>query len=393
MVDGANPKRIAKTPYGPDLPFFWPTRVPLETMRARSAAAGATLAFAGTVLRTQALRAAPEWASPNEVRLDLHTLRLREFARGGGRFALVVAPYAGHSATIADYQPGQSLVTTLLERGIGRVAVTDWKSAVAATKDYDIDNYLAELNVCVDDLGGAVDLIGLCQGGWLSAMFAARFPTKVKSLVLAGAPIDTQAGRSPVKTYAETLPTEFYQRLVEAGAGLLKGEFMLAGFKSMHPEIHYGGKYRDLYRNIDDPEHRRRFEDFERWYEHTLDLPGAWYLQVVSQLFKENRLAKGRFVGLGRRLQLSDVTCPVYLLAGERDDVTPQEQVFNAEPLLGAAGGQVVKEVAPGGHIGLFMGESTLAETWPRIAAWLLDVRRGAEQGQQLAQGAANAQS
>ena len=48
-------------------------------------------------------------------------------------------------------------------------------------KDYDIDNYLAEINVCVDDLGGRVNLVGLCQGGWMSAMYAARFPDKVAS--------------------------------------------------------------------------------------------------------------------------------------------------------------------------------------------------------------------
>ena len=47
-----------------------------------------------------------------------------------------------------------------------------------------IDTYLADLNVVVDHLGGAVDLIGLCQGGWLSLMYAARFPAKVRRLVL-----------------------------------------------------------------------------------------------------------------------------------------------------------------------------------------------------------------
>jgi pimeloyl-ACP methyl ester carboxylesterase len=41
----------------------------------------------------------------------------------------------------------------------------------------------------VDDIGPPVDLIGLCQGGWLSLVYAARFPGKVRRLVLAGAPI------------------------------------------------------------------------------------------------------------------------------------------------------------------------------------------------------------
>jgi len=47
-----------------------------------------------------------------------------------------------------------------------------------------------------------VNLVGLCQGGWMSAMCAARFPRKVASLVLAGAPIDTDAGNGPIKRWA-----------------------------------------------------------------------------------------------------------------------------------------------------------------------------------------------
>jgi poly(3-hydroxyalkanoate) synthetase len=43
-------------------------------------------------------------------------------------------------------------------------------------------------------------------------------------------------------------------------------------------------------------------------------LPGRFYLQAIVQLFKENRLANGTFVGLGKRLDLEDVICAVYLL-------------------------------------------------------------------------------
>lgn len=357
---------------GLDVPCFWPLCLPQWLTRARLDALRKNLAFVETVHRTHVRRPAPEWSTSNAVRLALHTLQLRDFSRqADGPFTMVVAPYAGHSSTIADFRKGQSLVETLLDHGLGRLCVTDWKNASEATKNYDIDNYLAELNVCVDELGGSVNLIGLCQGGWLSAMYAARFPAKVRTLVLAGAPIDTDAGEGPVKDYAHTLPTAFYERLVKLGGGMLKGEFMLTGFKSMHPDTQYVAKFHDLYRNIDDPEHRRRFEEFERWYEHTLDLPGVWYLQVITQLFKQNRLAKGEFVGLGRQLKLKDVTCPVYLLAGEVDDVTPREQVFNAETYLGTPRTQIIKEITPGGHIGLFMGKETLAAKWPGIAAWI----------------------
>ena len=56
-----------------------------------------------------------------------------------------------------------------------------------------IDDYLSALNVAVDQIGGKVDLVGLCQGGWMALVYAARFPAKVRKLVLAGAPVDIRA--------------------------------------------------------------------------------------------------------------------------------------------------------------------------------------------------------
>jgi polyhydroxyalkanoate depolymerase len=311
------------------------------------------------------------------VLLDLDTMRLHDFSRNADKSdttpVLIDTPYAGHSSTIADYKKGQSLVETLLDAGLQRVLVTDWKSATQEMRDFDIDKYLAEINVAVDDLGGRVHLVGLCQGGWMSAMFACRFPAKVASLVLAGAPIDTNAGHGPIKEMAHELPLKFYEELVAAGAGRMLGQTMLAGWKNMHPGVQYLGKFIDLYEHIEDRSYIERTDHFERWYENPIDLPGRYYLQAIKLLFKENRFAKGEFVGLGRRLSLRDVSCPVYLLAGDSDDITTKEQVFAAEGLVGTSHDEIEKSLVPGGHIGLFMGSRTLKEVWPGIAHWISD--------------------
>ena len=319
----------------------------------------------------------PEWATPNRILMDLDTMRLRDFSHRGHASAkipvLIDPPYAGHSSTIADYAKGQSLVETLQAGGLEHVLVTDWKSATPAMKDFDIDKYLADIDKAVAALGDRVHLIGLCQGGWMSAMYAARYPRKVRSLVLAGAPIDTDAGDGVIKEVAHDLPMLFFQELVEAGGGLLPGQFMIAGWKSMHPEKQWE-KYLDLYQHIEEKNYIERTETFERWYENPVNLPGAFYLQAVEQLFKENRLAKGEFVALGKRLSLADITCPVYLLAGDADDITPKEQVFSARKLVGTPKKQIVRKLVPGGHIGLFMGTKTLAESWPAVAEWIGEI-------------------
>jgi poly(3-hydroxyalkanoate) synthetase len=288
---------------------------------------------------------------------------------------LVDAPHAGHTAMIADYHKGQSLIETLLANVIGHVALTDWKSATDDMKDFEVDNYLADLVVAIDDLGGRVNLVGLCQGGWAAAMVAARFPDKVASLVLAGAPIDTDAGNGPIKRMVHASPLSFYEELVALGGGLMKGKFMLQGWKNMHPEQHYFQEHIDLYDHIDDPVYLAKEESFESWYENPMDLPGRWYLQVIKELFMENRFAKGAFIGLGHRLNLHDVTCPVYLLAGAADDITSTEQVFGAENYLGTPKDKIEKLTVPGGHVGLFMGSRNLCEVWPTIAKWICQIQ------------------
>lgn len=356
------------------VPYFWPLISMMEVGEANMQALDRSLATLREIGRVDLHGGLPGWASPNRIVLELHTLRLRDFSRGDAGDGIPVVinpPYAGHSSMIADYHRGQSLVETLVAGGCKRVLAFDWNSATIQMKDYDIDNYLAEVNVAVDDLGGRVDLIGLCQGGWLSAMFAARYPRKVRSLVLAGAPIDAHAGSGPLKHIAESTPMTFYQELVALGGGVLRGRTMLAAWKGMNPERQYVGKYVDLYEHVEDPAYRSKFEAFERWYENPVDLPGRWYLQVIEQLFKQNLFARGRFKGLGRTLSLADVDCPAYLLAGEKDDITPREQVFAAKRLLGTPTAQVVEQIVPGGHVGLFMGHRALGEYWPAIAKWI----------------------
>jgi len=354
------------------VPAFWPMAMAAALIEQNVEVGAKNLKFVEEEIKLRdELR--PKLATPNQARLDLRTMVLRDYGKAGGIPTLIEAPYAGHSAMIADYHDGQSLVQTLLANGIGHVALTDWKPATADMKDLEIDNYLAEIVVAIDDLGGRVNLVGLCQGGWSAAMVAARFPGKVNSLVLAGAPIDTDAGDGPIKRMAHETPISFYEELVALGGGLMKGKVMLRGWKNMHPEQHYLRKHIDLYEHIDDPVYLDKEETFESWYENPMDLPGRWYLQAISQIFKENRLAKGEFVALGRKLDLRDITSPAYLLAGAADDITTPEQVLDAARYLGTPKERIAQQTVPGGHIGLFMGARTLQEHWPPIARWIAE--------------------
>lgn len=366
-------KTIGKPKFDHSVPWFWPMIYAMEMEEAGLDAFAQNIKALGEIARIES-PPPPEWATENRVLLDLDTTLLRDFSSAGTQDVLPVLvdpPYAGHNSAIADYIKGQSLIETLLAAGLPRVLAMEWKTATLEMRDFDIDKYLAEINVLVDDLGGRVHLVGLCQGGWMSSMFAARFPHKVASLVLAGSPIDTDAGDGPIKKIAHATPLSFYEEMVATGEGRMLGQFMLTGWKNMHPGENYLGKYIDLYAHATDEKYLKRTEHFESWYETPIDLPGRFYLQAIELLFKKNLFWRGEFSGLGHKLLLGDIACPTFLLGGADDDITPPEQVFAAKKKLGTPKNKIVERIAPGGHIGLFMGSNTLKNVWPEIGAWI----------------------
>ncbi len=306
------------------------------------------------------------WTTPQRIALQLSTMRLRDFStEAGGNPVLVCAPYALHGALIADFAPEHSLVEALLREGLGRVYVTDWRSADADMRYLTIDNYLSDLNVAIDEIGSPVDLAGLCQGGWLALVFAARFPKKVRRLVLAGAPVDVSVP-SPISQSVSALLPEAFESMVGA-TGLVSGRNLRDTWA--HQPSWQDALQRDLAEESDTG--RRLLERFEAWNDATLDLPGAYYLEVVNAIFRENRIAAGQFLALGHRINLRDVAVPVYLLAGANDEIVPPAQAFATASLLRTPADLIETACEPCGHLGLFMGRNTIASAWRRIAHWL----------------------
>lgn len=314
----------------------------------------------------------PEGATANKIAIELNAVRLRDYTLvERGVPTLLCTPQALHGAVVADLAVGHSLVAALREAGIERLFVADWRSAAADMRFLGIDDYLAALNVLVDHLGGLVDLVGLCQGGWLSLAYAGRFPAKVRKLAMAGAPIDIAAAQSELSAMAAATPLTVFQGLVDSGDGRVIGRKVapLWGTETVEPE-----NIRENLQTpepIGSPEFARLEAIFRKWNAWTIDVPGAYYLEVVERLYKRNELATGSFVALGQKIDLSHLRLPMYLLAASADEVVAAEQLLAAERLVGTPPEHFCREVAPCNHLGLFMGKRTLEEYWPRIVRWL----------------------
>src|SRR6266576_2405444 len=320
---------MADQPF-PSIAFLWPAVAAASTSGMMSALAGQLARLGGAVAKADSSK--PKWATANRVVLELPCMRLREFyAEDDAVPTLVCAPFALHRATIADFAPGHSLVRALRGAGLSRICVTDWLSAGPEMRYLSIDNYLADLDLAADELGGRVDLIGLCQGGWMALLFAARFPEKVRKLVLAGAPVDIRAGETALSRLTAQMPLAAFEQLVELGGGRILGDRVL-----------------QVPRRLGGPALRRLEAEFQEWYAATVDLPGTYYLEVVEWLYKQNRLAEGTLVALGHRIDLARVRVPLFLLAARDDDVVAPEQVFATEARVGTAASEIETAMAPG---------------------------------------------
>jgi len=308
---------------------------------------------------------APRWATEGlsaEVR-DSVTLRSYGAAEPGGATALVVTPQVNHSY-IADFAPDQSLVRSLLGNGLDRVGVTDWQPP--PERAYTISDSIDDILACMDTLEGPVHLVGLCQGGWQAAIVAALYPERLASLTVAASPIDAHAGSTMLHAFSLGLPMAFFEGLVTAGGGRAPGSMLSSGFDLLKPFERFAYHPISLLLGADDPQHLERFEALRNWYRLNKDIAGELYLEVVRDLFQGNLLMKNQLEISGRRVHLPDIRCPVHLVAGSRDHITPQEQVWAFEEHL--APGQAQRWLVDAGHIGVFAGRRSLATTWPQIA-------------------------
>jgi poly(3-hydroxyalkanoate) synthetase len=353
--------------------YLWPA---LAAASASDFVASVAKQFVDLAVGSPGDVAAPEpaWETPNAIALDLQTVRLRDFTTSSdGIPTLVCTPFALHSSTVADLAPGHSLVAALRAAGLSRLFVTDWRSANEEMRYLGIDDYLADLNVLVDHLGGSVNLIGLCQGGWMALLYAARFPAKVGKVVMAGAPIDITAARSGLSTVAESSPLTVFQELVKIGDGRVLGRSMLQFWGSEFIDADEAHQLLETPEPVGSPAFATLEALFQIWYAWTVDLPGRFYLEIVEKLYKHNDLAGGRFVALGQTIDLKKVRTPLFLLAARDDEVVAPAQLFAAKHLVGTPAECVDTALAPCRHIGLFIGRAVIEEFWPKVARWLLE--------------------
>jgi poly(3-hydroxybutyrate) depolymerase len=319
-------------------------------------------------------RERPEWTHQNRIIKDWPLARLRDYSTPDADPTMVATvilpPQAGHDSSIVDFAEGQSQVITAREAGCHRIYSLDWVGATQQTKDATIEDYMAILRETAELLGGTVNLVGDCQGGWLATIFTALHPEKVNTLAIAGAPIDFHAGEPLLHDWLGVLAPDgdlsLYRSVVEAHDGVLPGRFLLEGFKNLQPDQELSRRLQ-LLTHWHEPGHLERYRQFENWFAWTQALPGAFYLWVVEHLFLRNSLIAGELIVDGRNVDLSAIDCPLFLMAGQSDHITPADQVWALADHASTPPSRVGRQSSTGGHLGLFMSHESLRLHWSVI--------------------------
>jgi polyhydroxyalkanoate synthase len=128
-------------------------------------------------------------------------------------------------------------------------------------------------------------------------------------------------------------------------------------------------KWLDVFRKIDDADFVTTFLAMERWAADNVPFPGEVYRQYIKDCYQENNFCSGRMVVGGRRVQLSQIRCPLLNLIADKDTIAPPPSSTILNDLVGSSDKTLMR--FPVGHIGLSTSSKGPKEIWPKVAAWI----------------------
>lgn len=329
-------------------------------------------------------RIAPMTNAPYEIVEQDRMHRLRRYARTQGGAApvdgpLLLVPPLMLTAEIYDVSPELSAVAMLAAAGVDAFVIDFGapereEGGMERTLDDHVRTVAKAIATVKRLTGKDVHLGGYSQGGMFCYQAAAYVRSKdLASIITFGSPVDVHRNVplvhadviAPIAELAKTLVDGPLQR-VEGLPGVLTS----TAFKLLTPRKELE-QIVDLVRQLHDRQElekramRRRFlggEGFVAW-------PGPALRAVIDQFVVHNRLVQGGIVVDGQTITLADITCPVLMFVGLRDDIARPAAVRG---IVRAAPMADVQEIdLEAGHFGLVVGSRAKKDTWPSVVEWI----------------------
>ena len=313
--------------------------------------------------------------APKELIYQEDKLKLYRYSRNDPntcRTPVLIVYALVNRQYMLDLQPDRSMIRNMLDHGLD-VFIIDWGYPSKVDMYLGLDDYInGYIDNCVDvvrDVAqcGRVNVMGICQGGTFSVMYAALNPDKVQNLITVVAPVDFATNDALLFNWSKYLNID---ALVDAYR-IIPGDFMNGGFLMLMPFNLNIRKYVDMLDVMEDKDKLINFLRMEKWIFDSPGQAGECIREFIKYCYQENRLVKGELKLGGKLVELRNITMPLLNIYASADHLVPPAAIKPLNDLVGSEDKTLYE--FKGGHIGVFVGSKSQKELAPAISQWLHD--------------------
>ena len=239
---------------------------------------------------------------------------------------------------ILDLQPDNSFIRYAVEQG-HRTFVVSWRNphedlAHKTWDDYVEDGAMAAIDV-VQSITGAdqINALGFCVGGTILsnalAVMAARGQEPVASATFLTTLIDF-ADTGILDVFIDEAFVQFRELQMGKG-GLMKGQDLASTFSFLRPNDLVWNYVVGNYLKGETPPPF----DLLYWNSDSTNLPGPFYAWYLRNFYLENNLVQpGKLTVCGEKLDLGQLTLPVYIYGSREDNIVPINAAYASTQVL-----------------------------------------------------------
>ncbi|WP_277373629.1 class II poly(R)-hydroxyalkanoic acid synthase [Pseudomonas sp. AA-38] len=263
---------------------------------------------------------------------------------------LLVVPPQINKFYVFDLSPEKSLARFLLRSQV-QTFIVSWRNPTKAQREWGLSTYIEALKevidvVCAITGSKDVNMLGACSGGLTTASllghYAALGEQKVNALTLLVSVLDTQLD-TQVALFADEKTLEVAKRR-SYQSGVLEGSDMAKVFAWMRPNDLIWNYWVNNYLLGNEPP----VFDILYWNNDTTRLPAALHGEFI-EMFQTNPLTRsGALEVCGTPIDLKQVTCDFFCVAGTSDHITPWKSCYKSALLFG---GKCEFVLSNSGHI------------------------------------------
>jgi len=315
---------------------------------------------------------------------------------------LFIVPPQINKYYVWDLAPGRSLIEFLVQQGFP-VFVVSWFNPTAAQAAWGLETYVLALEEAMRATRSItrspqLHVLGACSGGITSAALLGYLAAKqrkagsdwVRSLTLLVSILDIDGIADSSMGLFAHLETLDLARTLTGARGVLEGKDLAKVFAWLRPNELIFNYWVNNYLLGQKP----AAFDVLYWNADTTRLPARLHADFLELLESNAFTQPGGVTIAGRPLNLRDIHCDSYILAGRTDHITPWDGCYRTRSLLGgqsefvlSSSGHVQSIVnPPGNRKASFLTNSGVHDSpaafelgatahegtwWPHLAQWL----------------------